>query len=103
MNKLAVDIGQQFVGNNPNLTDPNNINKITKSLIGGSLSLAGVLLLFILILGGIGMIRGAGNNDPKMVEQGKKAATSALIGFIVVFTSFWIVKLIEQITGLVLL
>jgi len=37
------------------------------------------------------------------VEMGKKTATSALIGFIVVFSAYWIVKLIETITGLKLI
>ena len=49
------------------------------------------------------MIAGAGKSDPKTVETGKKAATSALIGFIVVFSAYWIVKLIETITGLSLI
>ena len=46
------------------------------------------------------MIAGAGKSDPQSVEKGKKAATSALIGFVVVFSAYWIVKLIETITGL---
>lgn len=85
-NKLAVEFGTSFINNNSLLTNVGSVNNITTALIGGALSLAGVILLFILILGGIGMIQGAGKSDPQQVEKGKKAATSALIGFIVVFT-----------------
>lgn len=100
MNKIAVvDIGEKFI-DSTNLKDPQNVGGVVKALIGGSIAVAGIILLFILVLGGIGMIRGAGKNDPKQIEQGKSAATAALIGFIVVFASYFIVKLIEQITGL---
>lgn len=100
MNKLSINIGSEFLGSNTNLSDPQNVSKIVTAIITGSLSIAGVILLFLLIGGGIAMIAGAGKSDPQSVEKGKKAATSALIGFIVVFSAFWIVKLIETITGL---
>lgn len=61
--------------------------------------LAGVLLLIFFIMGGIGMIASAGGNDPQKMAQAQKTATSALIGFIVVFASYWIVKLIGQVIG----
>ncbi|KKP45948.1 MAG: hypothetical protein UR39_C0017G0005 [Candidatus Woesebacteria bacterium GW2011_GWA1_33_30] len=102
MNYLAqINIGNAFTGGgNLNLTDPANISKMVSAIIAGSLSIAGVILLFLLIGGGIAMIAGAGKSDPQSVEKGKKAATSALIGFVVVFSAYWIVKLIETITGL---
>lgn len=105
MNKLiAVDIGGSFLGDtNGNLSDPGSISKYVSAILTGAISIAGIVLLFLLIAGGIGIIAGAGKSDPKAVETGKKTATSALIGFIVVFTAYWIVKLIESITGLSLI
>ncbi len=64
---------------------------------------AGLILLVTFIIGGVGLIAGAGQNNPERLEKGKKALTSTLIGFVVVFTAYWIVKLIGQITGLELL
>lgn len=105
MNKLAeVKIGEKFLGNSlGTLGDAASVGNIVTNIITGAISISGIILLFILIGGGIGMIKGAGKSDPKAVEQGKQAATSALIGFIVVFSAYWIVKLIETITGLNLL
>ncbi|AKM83111.1 hypothetical protein A2422_03995 [Candidatus Woesebacteria bacterium RIFOXYC1_FULL_31_51] len=103
MNKLAIDIGTTFLGTGSKLTDPTNIGNYISAIITGAISIAGVILLFLLIMGGIGMIAGAGSDSPEKIEKGKKAVTSALIGFIVVFMSYWIVKLIESITGLNLL
>lgn len=106
MNKLlsTIDIGTSFTyGGNSLLTDPRSIGKITSSFLATSISVAGILLLFLLIGGGIAIIAGAGNSDPKAVEGGKKAATSALIGFVVVFSAYWIVRLVEVVTGVSLL
>ena len=104
MNKLAVDIGKTFLNNaSGNLSDPSGISKYVQAIISGAISIAGIILLFLLISGGIGIIVGAGKSDPKAVETGKKAATSALIGFIVVFAAYWIVKLIESILGVSLI
>ncbi len=106
MNKLlAADIGDSFLKDaSSNLKDPKTIGtNYVSAIITGAISVAGIILLFLLIGGGIAIISGAGKSDPKTVEQGKKAATSALIGFIVVFSAYWIVKLVEQITGLSLI
>lgn len=102
MNKLSevVDIGAKFLGAGSKLLDPTNVSVYVSAIITGAISIAGVILLFILVMGGLGMIMGAGNDNPEKIEKGKNAATSALIGFIVVFMAYWIVKLIESITGL---
>ena len=46
------------------------------------------------------MIGSAGKNDPQKAEQSKKTITSAVIGFVIVFVSYWIVKLIGQLFGI---
>jgi len=62
--------------------------------------LAGLILLFFFILGGIGMIASAGQSDPQKAEQSKKTVSSAVIGFVIVFVSYWIVKLIGSLIGI---
>ena len=62
--------------------------------------LAGVLFFILLIFGGLGVIMGAGGSDPKKAEQGKQAVTMALVGFLLIFISYWIVQLVGQITGI---
>lgn len=83
--------------------DITSIGKLVTLFLNVAFVLAGLLLLIFFIMGGIGMIAGAGSNEPQKVEAAKKAATSALIGFVIVFAAYWIVKLIGQITGLPLL
>jgi hypothetical protein len=103
---LAVSIGNEFFSQGgvgkaifgaPTLS---GISLIVSMFLRGAFSLAGLILLFYFILGGIGIMSGAGKSDPKAIEQAKATLTSALIGFAVVFTSYWIVKLIGNLFGL---
>lgn len=103
MNKLAVDIGIQFFGGPNFLAQPTGIGTLVTSLVGGAIALASVIFLFLLILGGIGMIAGAGSDNPQQIESGKKAVTAAIFGFILVFAAYWIVQLIQVITGVSIL
>lgn len=65
--------------------------------------LAGVFLLILLIFGGVSIIMGAGQGDAKKTGQGKKAATAAVVGFLVIFASYWIIQIIEAVTGIKIL
>ncbi|KKS96232.1 MAG: hypothetical protein UV71_C0001G0106 [Microgenomates group bacterium GW2011_GWC1_43_13] len=62
--------------------------------------ISGLILLFFFIMGGIGMISSAGESNPQKAEAAKKTITSAVIGFVIVFTSYWIVKLIGELLGI---
>lgn len=59
--------------------------------------IAGLIVFFLLVAGGFRIIGGAG--DPKSIEAGKKTITGALIGFTVIFTAYWIIQLVETVTG----
>ena len=99
----AIDIGDSFFGKGGGIKDVGSISGYVTLFLNASFVIAGVLLLFYFVMGGIGMIAGAGKDNPQQIEKGKQAATSALIGFIIVFTSYWIVKLIESLTGITIL
>jgi len=68
-------------------------------IVNTSMVVAGIIILFFFISGGLSMIIGAGNNDPQAVAKGKSAVTSAVVGFIIMFVSFWIIQIIEIISG----
>lgn len=72
---------------------------IISILLRNAYILAGVLLFLLLIFGGLGIIMGAGSGDAKKTGQGQQAVTSALIGFILIFASYWIILIIETVTG----
>jgi hypothetical protein len=96
INKLAVDIGRDF--GSP-IGQTVSLGNIVSIVISASFALAGVILLLFLIVGGISIIAGAGNDNPEQMEKGKKAATSAVVGFIIVFVAYWVIRIIEVMTG----
>ena len=79
------------------------IGSLLTILIKNSLTIIGVLLIVLLIVGGIMFIIGAGSSDSKKSAEAKKMITGSLIGFAVVFLAFLIIQIIEVITGLSIL
>lgn len=72
-------------------------------ILKNALMLAGVIAFIFLVFGGFSVIMGAGGGDTKQLEKGQKAITGAVIGLLVVVFAYWIVQIIEKITGLQLL
>ncbi len=102
MNKLALDIGSQLFGGatiHP-LTDIKGVGNLVSLFLNIAFMVAGLVLLIFIIIGGIGLIGSAGNSNPENMEKAKKTLTSAILGFVIVFASYWIVKLIAQLLGL---
>lgn len=56
---------------------------------------AGILIFVAFIVSGFKFIGG----DKSGMEDSKKIATAASVGFVIMFSAYWIVKIIEQITG----
>jgi hypothetical protein len=59
---------------------------------------AGLILLFMLIMGGLGLMTAAGNPDKIKAGQGK--ITAALIGFMIIFISYFVTQLVELMFGI---
>ncbi len=95
MSKLAINLESAY---NAPIT-AGEPGSIIANLISVAFVASGVIILFMFVFAGIGMIKSAGANKPEDMAKAKKALTSALIGFVVVFTSYWIIQLIETITG----
>lgn len=76
-----------------------SFSTIINLLIKNSFVIAGIILLFLLIYGGFMFIIGAGDGDAKKAAQAQSAITSALIGFVIVFAAYFIIQIIEVITG----
>jgi len=60
--------------------------------------IAGLILLVMLIMGGLGLMTAAGNADKMKAGYGK--ITNALIGFLIIFISYFVVQLVETILGI---
>ena len=105
MNHLLakVDIGIDFLiqpDKNKGIQDVGTLGGIISNLLQNIYILAGLLLFILLIVGGLGFIMGAGSNNPDQAKKSKQAITAALIGFAVIFCSYWIIRIIEILTGI---
>mgnify|MGYP001615724931 CR=1 FL=1 len=100
VNYLAINIGDKF--GSP-LRDVADIGGLVSTIISVALTLAGIIVLTLFVLGGIGIIAAAGSDNPEGAAKGKQAVTSALIGFIIVFAAYWIIQIIENLTGITIL
>lgn len=83
---------------NPGLT---SFGMLITAIVKNSFVLAGIISFILLIFGGFNVIVAAG--DAKKAQQGKAAITGAVTGLLLVLGSFWLVQIIEVITGLKLL
>ncbi len=99
-----VNIGTGYrLGNNPISSVFGSLGDFVSHLLNPVYVIAGVIMMFLLIFGGISVIIGAGKQDSGQVEKGQKAITAAVIGFIIIVGSFFIIQLIEVITGVQIL
>ena len=75
------------------------VGQLISIIISLAFAIASIIIVFLLISGGIGIISGAGSENPEAVKKGQQAVTSAIIGFIIVFVAYWIIRILELITG----
>ena len=95
-----VNIGDKFIiGGGKTLTEGGykDIGTFISSIHPNVYVIAGIILLLLLIFGGLMTIINQGNEQAQ--EQGKNAMTSAIIGFVIIFASFWIIQIIQVLTG----
>lgn len=98
---LAFNIGNATnLGSNSVSSQYPTISVLISIILKNGLTVISILLLALLIFGGVTFIIGAGSDDAKKAQQAKGAITNALIGFAIVFLAFFIIQIIEVLTGL---
>lgn len=95
MNKLATTIQDTFLGTSKVQTT----GSLVTIVLNVAFTVSGVIILFMFVYAGIMMIQGAGSGKPENAEKAKQAATYAAVGFAIIFTAYWLIRLIEIITG----
>jgi len=76
---------------------PTTISAIVAKAFPFIFALAGVGLLLMIIAAGFTLMTSAG--DSKKMEAGKNRLTFAIVGFLVIFTAFWVVQLLGTMFG----
>lgn len=93
---LAIDIAEKFKSPFGN---PKTVGDLVSILLKFSFVVAGIFILVLFLIAGFSIITSAGSNNPEGAEKGRNAATAAAIGFVVIFAAYWIIRIIEVISG----
>lgn len=75
-----------------------DLGEIISVLLPYLFVLAGLGIFGALIYSGFQLMTSGG--DPKKTEQAKGCLTSAVIGGVIIFTSYWLIKIIQHLFGL---
>ncbi len=77
-----------------------SIGSLISTILPNIYVIAGIILFFLMVGGGLMVVVSAGKDDPEGTAKGRKAVTSALIGFLIIFASYWIMQIIQTVTGI---
>ena len=103
---MAINIGDYFSLGSKNIfevpayqteTGTGGLLVILSVIVRNIYIIAAIILLIFIFIGGLGMILNAGNAEKQ--KQSSQTLSSAVTGFFILFTSYWIIKLIELILG----
>ena len=100
MEKIAIRIGDYFDSPIGREVGGVGIADLMSIVLSNAIVIAGIILVVMIVMGGIGMISGAGQNNPQRLAQSKAALTAGIIGFVIIFSAYWIIQIIEVLTGL---
>lgn len=80
------------------IKDIKSLGDLISAIIPYIFGVSGIILLLMIVFSGFQILTSAG--DPKAMEAGQKRLVNAIIGFIIVFLSYWIVKFVGQMLGI---
>ena len=100
-----INIGEELkLQNNISIKDANefqSVGTLISAWLPNVYILGGILVLILIIASGFMWITNAG--DIKKIEESQKILTFAIMGFIFLFASYWIIQIVQVLTGIPIL
>jgi cytochrome c biogenesis protein CcdA len=69
--------------------------KIVNLIVSNLFVVAGIIIFFLIIGAGFSFIKGSSQGK----EEAKNLLTGAVIGFLIMFSAYWIIQIIKFVTG----
>jgi len=91
----AYKIGNEGIGSKAGYS---SIGEFIGKILPNVFVIAGLILFVFLLFAGFGIITSGGN--PEKNKQNAGILTATIIGFIIIFGSYWIIQIIEHLTGI---
>jgi len=98
---LVVNLQESLFGDQPVKDIATEPTALLSKILPNVYIITGLILFFFLLMGGFTIITSAGSPEKK--QEGQKTITNALIGFLIIFASYWIIQIIQVITGVPIL
>lgn len=96
-----IDIGEAFkIKGNQGIRGAagyETIGQFVSAILPNVYIIAGLLIFILFIAGGVVIMTSGGSPDQQ--GKGAKAISAAVAGFLIIFLSYWIIQIIEYITG----
>jgi sterol desaturase/sphingolipid hydroxylase (fatty acid hydroxylase superfamily) len=97
-----INLGEAFkLKNNEGISNIeafSDVRSFVSSILPNVFVIAGLILLGLIVAGGIGFITSAGN--PEAQQKSKGTITNAVLGFVIIFAAYWLIQIIQIITGI---
>ena len=99
--KLAqIDIGEEYRLTSSNgVEDIGPLGNLVSSLLSNIYVFAGLAFFALIIYGGMHIIFSSDRDRLESLVKSQKLITAALIGFLIIFASYWIIQVISYVTG----
>lgn len=98
MQLAQIDIGKEWkLSGETGKGGFGTLSSLVTSFLPKILLLGGIIMFVIIALAGFALVAGSG--DKQATEKGKNVLTYAIIGFIIMFGAYWILQIINFVTG----
>jgi uncharacterized membrane protein len=87
----------EWVGVKDGVASFKSLETVFSNILGVVTTLAGLAVFILLIFGGFSFLTSEG--DPEKIKKAMAMITSALVGLVLLIASWFILRLIEQFTG----
>jgi len=96
-----VNIGKAFLFGTLGVSDVfTSLSTVINILLPNIFILTGQIFLILLIFAGVSVILSAGSGNPEGAKKAKATATSAALGLFLVIAAYWLIQIIEFVTGI---
>ncbi|MCL5411816.1 MAG: hypothetical protein M1150_03755 [Patescibacteria group bacterium] len=97
-----ISIGNNFeLNGNPITSSFTSLGSLISVLLQAIFTIAGLTVIIFFLFGGIKFLTSSG--DQKAIQSAKDTLTNAFLGIIIIFVSYWVVQIIQTITGVSIL
>ena len=102
MEKLALNIGQELKIKDGVVIEGvySDLGKIVSTLLPNIYIFAGIVLFFLILISGLGIILSASEGNTEENKKFKQVLFASIIGFLIIFLSYWIMQIVAKITGI---